>query len=64
MSIEGYFEGVLRNWDRAKHTPGMVNDMKTVLRQFDTSITLDEISNEKKDILSRRFNQIRKEVYK
>ena len=65
MSIEGYFDSVIDIWYRyPKHTKCMVEDMKTVIRQFETSRTLNEIDNDRLKDLSEKFETIRKEVYK
>lgn len=65
MSIEGYFDSVIDIWYRyPKHTKCMVEDMKTVIRQFETSKSYGDISDDRIKDLSETFNKIHKEVYK
>ena len=64
MSYEGYFDSILRIWySKEKHTPTLKQDMKEVLRQFETSIQYEEIPAERIKDLTTEFNKIRKEVY-
>ena len=65
MSIEGYFDSIINIWNsKDKRTKRMVDEMKAVIRQFDTSRTLDEIDKNRLKDLSEKFETIRKEVYK
>ena len=64
MSVTGYFESIINTWDNLpKHTNGNIQDMRTVLRQFDISVRDNEIDKDKMDYLCKEFTRIRKEVY-
>ena len=64
MSIEAYFDSILESWDKfPEHNRYMKEDMKTVIRQFDTSISYDEIEKDRVQDLTDKFRKIRKEVY-
>ena len=65
MSIEGYFDSIIETWYKyPKHTPCMVEDMKTVIRQFNTSLSYEDIEPDRVQDLKEKFNKIYKEVYK
>lgn len=65
MSLEGYFDSVIKIWNSTEDKKkSMENEMKAVLRRFDTSMSLAEISQDRIEDLSSSFNKIRKEVYK
>jgi RNA binding exosome subunit len=65
MSLEGYFDSVIKIWNSTEDKKkSMENEMKAVLRQFDASMSLAEISQDRIEDLSSSFNKIRKEVYK
>jgi len=65
MSLEGCFDSVIKIWNSTEDKKkSMENEMKAVLRQFDASMSLAEISQDRIEDLSSSFNKIRKEVYK
>lgn len=64
MSFEGYFDSVIKNWySKEKKTPTLKRDMKIILQQFETSLQLDEIPEDRIEDLKKKFKKIYYEVY-
>lgn len=64
MSIEGYFDGIIETWNKQEHpTPCMIEDMKTVLKQFKISKAYEDISDNRLQDLTESFERIEKEIY-
>lgn len=64
MSYEGYFDSVIKIWySKKKKTPTLKSEMKDVLRQFEKSLWLDNIPNDRVEDLKKKFKKIYHEVY-
>ena len=63
MSIEEYFDTCIDVWDRYTRTPCMVEDMKAVVKQFDSSKNYGDIEENRLEDLTNTFDRIRKEIY-
>lgn len=64
MSFESYFDSIINLWNTIeKRTPTLKKEMRTVLRQFETSVKCGEIPKERIKDLTEKFSKIRKEAY-
>lgn len=65
MSLEGYFESIINDWNEfPDHTPCMLEEMKAVIRQFNESRVYGDFNNPEKELeLADKFTEIYNEVY-